>query len=399
MDVIQSSNKQVDKFGVGLHGFQPGNPTLGVLATYFSNDWADAIQQELINIILAAGIAKSGADLTQVLKAIRSNALLTATDTGAANAAVLTFAPAIPALVDGMVLWFKAVATNTGPTTLNVNALGAKAVVGGSHAALQGGEIVADGKCMVVWNTALNSFVLVECTGAALQVGAATKSLHAVQLGQITGRLVGLSVFPGSAVWTRGPTTKFVVSEIYGAGGGGGGTAATGAGQIAAAGGGGGGGYSMKLVATPGATEVVSLGAAGAGTSGNGIGGTGGTSSFGSWHTATGGSGGGGCPSGAQGNVAGGAGGVGVGGDVNLRGGAGGSSFAATATGALGGVSGYGGTTAKGSGGVAGITGTSAGAAGATGGGGGAGAFGYNGAGQQGGGSGSGGYAIIWEYA
>lgn len=191
MDVIQSSNKQVDKFGVGLHGFQPGNPTLGVLATYFSNDWADAIQQELINIILAAGIAKSGADLTQVLKAIRSNALLTATDTGAANAAVLTFAPAIPALVDGMVLWFKAFATNTGPMTLNVNGLGVKDVVGSAHNPLQAGEIVANGKCQVIYNATLGKFVLIECTGGALQVAPATQTGHAVNLGQFSGTRTG----------------------------------------------------------------------------------------------------------------------------------------------------------------------------------------------------------------
>lgn len=72
MDFIQTSNKQIDKFGVGKHGFSPGNPTLGVLATYFSNIWADGVQQELIALIEAAGLVPTSGDLAQVLKALRT---------------------------------------------------------------------------------------------------------------------------------------------------------------------------------------------------------------------------------------------------------------------------------------------------------------------------------------
>jgi hypothetical protein len=95
-------------------------------------------------------------------------------DTGAANAAVVSYAPAITVLTDGMVLLFAAAATNTGATTLNVNGLGAKPVLGEAQAPLQGGEIVANGKCTVVWHATLNSFVLIGCTGA----GAASRPGH-----------------------------------------------------------------------------------------------------------------------------------------------------------------------------------------------------------------------------
>ncbi len=71
MDFIQSSNKQVDKFGAGKHGFSAGNPTGGVLATYLTNLWCDGLQQEVINVIEAGGLAPSGGDLTQLLKSIR----------------------------------------------------------------------------------------------------------------------------------------------------------------------------------------------------------------------------------------------------------------------------------------------------------------------------------------
>lgn len=71
MDFIQSSNKQVDKFGAGKHGFSAGNPTAGVLATFFTNVWADGVQQEIINVIEASGLSANGADLSQMAKAIR----------------------------------------------------------------------------------------------------------------------------------------------------------------------------------------------------------------------------------------------------------------------------------------------------------------------------------------
>lgn len=70
MDFIQTSNKQVDKFGPGKHGFSAGNPAGGVLATYFSPDWADGVQQEIINAIEENGMAADGADLKQLAKAI-----------------------------------------------------------------------------------------------------------------------------------------------------------------------------------------------------------------------------------------------------------------------------------------------------------------------------------------
>ena len=112
-----------------------------------------------------------------------------ATDTGVANAAVIAYSPAVTALTDGMVLWFKAAAANTGATTLNVNGLGASPLVGAAHSALQGGEIIANGRCMVVWNATLASWVLIECTGGALQVAPGAQSNHAPNLGQFLGLL------------------------------------------------------------------------------------------------------------------------------------------------------------------------------------------------------------------
>lgn len=118
---------------------------------------------------------------------IQTNSPMYAVATGSANAIVVTYAPAIPSLTDGAVLWFKAAAANTGAATLNVNGLGVKPILGLAHSALQGGEIVANGKCQVIWNAPLDKFVLIECTGAAMQVAPAKESQHVPQFGQVQG--------------------------------------------------------------------------------------------------------------------------------------------------------------------------------------------------------------------
>jgi len=111
---------------------------------------------------------------------IQKNAPMFAIDTGAANAIVVDYAPAPAARVDGMALWFKAKAANAGATTLNLNGSGAKPVYGLGGAALQGGEIIANGICEVSWNASLDVFVLIACNGGGLQIAAATNGRHAL---------------------------------------------------------------------------------------------------------------------------------------------------------------------------------------------------------------------------
>jgi hypothetical protein len=156
------------------------------------------------NIVQATNAPILPADL---LHAIQSSSLITGVDTGSANACVVNYSYPVTALTDNMVLWFKAKAANTGATTLNVNGLGAQPVVGGNNSALQGGELVANGKAQVVWNATISSFVLLECTGAAVQVAPATQSQHAVQMAQAAGvvgsvRNLVMSVTAASATAT-----------------------------------------------------------------------------------------------------------------------------------------------------------------------------------------------------
>ncbi|TDR79993.1 hypothetical protein [Paludibacterium purpuratum] len=141
--------------------------------------------------ITAANIAPfAGAPLLPcgLLQAIQTEGLSFGLDSGSANAYAVNLSPALTARAEGQVLRFKAKNANTGPATLN-DGLGAAQLVGGAHAALQGGEIIANGDCWAQWNSSIGStggYILLFCTGGAEQVAPATQSQQAMQLGQFT---------------------------------------------------------------------------------------------------------------------------------------------------------------------------------------------------------------------
>lgn len=165
-----------------------GNVANGVTPTTLDAGWLNTIQRELVNIVETAGLTLSSSDDTQVLQAIRLLAATNgyATDTGTANAYVVTYSPAVTALTDGMCLRFKAITANTGASTLAVNELTATPIIGLGLSVLQGGEIIAGSECIVIYSKSLASFVLVSSSGGALQVAAGTQTNHAINLGQFS---------------------------------------------------------------------------------------------------------------------------------------------------------------------------------------------------------------------
>lgn len=145
-----------------------------------------------------------------LLRKLLEGNLSYAVDTGAANAYVATYLPAITSLKDGMVLRFKAVNANTGASTLAVNGLTGYPILGGANAALQGGEIVAGGYCTVQWSASLLSFILQENAGGARQIVDATKQKHALTLGMINGSIS--SGYIKIPIWNDDGTKKaFIV--------------------------------------------------------------------------------------------------------------------------------------------------------------------------------------------
>jgi hypothetical protein len=84
----------------------------------------------------------------------------TVTAGGTANAITVTSNSPITSYATGQIIGFKASATNTAATTLNVNGIGAKSVRSNTPAfdtALAGGEIVDDGVYVCIYDAALNA--------------------------------------------------------------------------------------------------------------------------------------------------------------------------------------------------------------------------------------------------
>lgn len=229
MHRIDTSTAQVDKFGTGKNGFTGGNPQTGELPTALDENFFDSVQEEICNVIEGAGIALAKGTRNQLLSALkmlqRISNMVFYTDTGAANAIVISSTPAITALVDGQAFDIACAALNTGAVTLKVNALPAYPVIG-PVGALQGGEIgAAKGVIRVVWSAAKSSFLLTaQNTTGPLQVAPAALSNQAVNLGQFTllSGDSGYIKFPngvilqwGSGTITGGGSTSATINVNY----------------------------------------------------------------------------------------------------------------------------------------------------------------------------------------
>lgn len=175
---------------VGLAGFfTDGDPVANIAPTVLPAEFMNMLMMELLNVLAAAGVTPSKTNFTQLTLAInqlgRSGSALYGIDGGSANIYAATFSPAVLAVADGMVLRFKAKTANTGASTFAPDGFAATPLVGLAALALQGGEIVVGGTCTVIWLAALGKWVLLSCTGGALQVAVGSASSHAFTLAQM----------------------------------------------------------------------------------------------------------------------------------------------------------------------------------------------------------------------
>jgi hypothetical protein len=170
-----------------------GNPATNTPATQWPAYAFNTLQDEIYSVIIGAGITPDRTKWNQLLTAIQTmlqgNTTNVGADTGAANAYVVAFTPALQAPEPWVPFWFEVAHTNTGASTLNATGT-VEPLVGSAHLALQGGEMVAKGNALIYWNPTLasgaGSYVLLFCSGAPEQIAPATQSEHAVQLGQLT---------------------------------------------------------------------------------------------------------------------------------------------------------------------------------------------------------------------
>lgn len=170
------------------------------------------------------------ANLTTAISVIaRQNPVLA--DTGTANTYVVANAAAFTAYptVSGLTIDVSIANTNTGASTLNVDGLGAKPILGLGLQPLQGNELVQKGIACLMYVVASNvnggngAWIIMECTGGSQQVAPATQPYHALQLAQLQAA-VGSSGSPsfrnkllnGSAYIAQDTTRALSTSPQYG---------------------------------------------------------------------------------------------------------------------------------------------------------------------------------------
>lgn len=155
-------------FAVG-NLFTDGNPSTGTPATVVDAAWLNDLQENVAQLVEAAGIVLSKRDYTQLLKAIVTKGLQgcyfnIGTAAGTADAITSSYTPAITALANGMTLYVRAASVNftTTPTfTPNSGAIAAKQIVKGNSLALAVGDIAGGGHWIELqYDATLDKWVL-----------------------------------------------------------------------------------------------------------------------------------------------------------------------------------------------------------------------------------------------
>ncbi|WP_211842340.1 glycine-rich domain-containing protein [Neoroseomonas alkaliterrae] len=297
--------------------FTGGDPVSNVPATVPGYEWFNGVQEELIGVIIRAGLAPDQADLAQLrksldrlfgggLRTVAANVTLSPDDAGvvlvdAATASRTITLPAANA-ANGRPLRF---------TFVRVDAAGANSVV-----LARAGADTIEGLTQIGLGVG-RRLTMVSDGASAWRVTAANDPRGEMQ------------VFTSSGTFTVPAGVSRVRVTCTGGGGAGAGTTPNG--------GGGGGAAGQTAIGwydvTPGSAITVTVGAGGA--AGAGDGGAGGTSSFGAYCSAPGGAGGT-SATGAGGHSASAA----TGGQVNLFGGDGGDGTSSAGAGTMGGAGG-----------------------------------------------------------
>ena len=167
----------------GTPGYFTDGVPGGQARTIVRGWWLNLVAQELVAVVVAAGITPARNVTSQVVTAIQSliataiaplawkagvqaDAYTYAVDTGSVNALVVTLSPAPGALTAGLEVLVKAAATNTGASTLNVNGAGAQPIMA-AGAPLAAGEIVAGRLYLLVYDGAVFELISSPSSSAA----------------------------------------------------------------------------------------------------------------------------------------------------------------------------------------------------------------------------------------
>jgi hypothetical protein len=147
--------------------------------SYYTPTGAPSNQTRGVSSSIRAEFAAIGAGfaLLPTAAAIAGGYVSYAVDAGtSANTYIITIGSAVIAYVDGLSITFKANYSNTGASTINVNGLGATAIVNPDGSALAAGEITAGQIVQLFYSGTSGQFQLSSASSAAAAAVAAAAS-------------------------------------------------------------------------------------------------------------------------------------------------------------------------------------------------------------------------------
>jgi hypothetical protein len=132
-----------------------GNPSTGVRGSIPPAPAIEQPQREIVNVIAQAGLTPQPGDLTQLWQALqKQRGSRYGTDTSnTPNLIVVTFDnPSVAAYEEGLSVLVKIANTNSGPSTINVNALGAKSIKRPDGDDVSAGDLPGDGIALLAYD-------------------------------------------------------------------------------------------------------------------------------------------------------------------------------------------------------------------------------------------------------
>ncbi len=145
--------KYIQPFGISDPdgSYVNGDPSIGREGSIPPAAVFEHPEREIVNTILKSMINPDGGDLYQLTKAVRSQRLNFADDTGSVNAFSCALDPPLTSYQVGFPIHLRVANTNTGPCTLNAGA-GAASVIYPNGAAPASGDIDAGAVLGVIWD-------------------------------------------------------------------------------------------------------------------------------------------------------------------------------------------------------------------------------------------------------
>lgn len=137
-----------------------GNPATGTAGSIPPAASIEFPQREIVNFISDVGIVPDNSDLHQLARSVQSGMVCYGVDTGTTNDYAITLTPPLLKYYDGLQLWVIPGNTNTGPGTLNVNALGVRNIVRRGGGPLGAGDMPSGYKSLLTYSALHANFEL-----------------------------------------------------------------------------------------------------------------------------------------------------------------------------------------------------------------------------------------------